>query len=1115
MPTARALFVATMACLACLVTPAGAEPGWYAPRITTDPATGLPQQLSCRQVGAPKLLAAPATLALREGQHELRSDSLRAAGPGRWQADWADRRLSLTLASPDGPLPSLDLTVENRGEQTRTILATLSLPLAPTAANLFVPAGETPRLQLHPDGVARRYGYQTSGTPAAMPLGQVYDTAGDWGLACFGQFGELVESLGLEFSRTAGATTLAATLSFPCPAGGKVSRRLYLAATRGCWRPALGAVLACFPKVFEPQNPAVEALHGPFVCSGGTPPDASIANWYAQGCRVVEIHGTAPFYGEYVPTTPKWTVFCDDQWHFLKQRLPADQRPRDDASWTEIRTFVEKHAPPNTTVAGVNDYIDRLHRLGLKGLIYFNPTEAWAPWAAERFPADRMMAPDGKPYPAWYESAAMIPDRHRPWGKYLLEQLRGQLRIFPKVDGVFFDQSAGGGHDLTELCAEGVRLVRANGGICWWNGPYNVELAALADGMMTEGGGSETYRAPSRMIQYYSLAGKPIISLGQAEHSGYAEMLARGVIPQPVGTGQQEMAQRWFPLFRRLHHRRWVLDAHALDTDPRVDGNLYRARDGNLVVTLVPEPLPPEAAPTLFELPVTVRQADAAQVQRVYLLAPDLMGYHLLPHERRGDTIRVTVPRLAHAALLVLAKTGVYSALAGPLHLVQGAAGTVAWQVANLTRSPQQVTVAGQPRELAPGATVEQPLAVAAQTATRTAVPVPARQGDTVLSERAEVWCDPALLLRVSGPTEVRDDEPVTVRAELMSHLPQQTTARLSLDSPAVQFTPPATEAPLAADRRTTLTFAGRPRRAGRATMRIRAEVAGQPANEQSLEVEVLATAVAPGGLERVRAAELVFDVFGVDGGPYAHKPVSINGQEIGAVPQGSGDTWAPARALRLTPAALRALREDNQISIDNAVGDSFKVRNLRLKLQMRGGITVVSSVDGDTYTGGADWAHAEGHKFTAGQPLTGMSCRVRIDPRREEVYEEFFGTPASGQLVLEVNGADAGAYAHKPVTINGCLLGDLPPTGEWTERSLELTKAALDALMARNELVIENSNPPDAFKVRRARLEMTNTAGQKWVSDVDAGPYTSVGWEFAEGKVGSPIRMVLRFVKR
>ncbi len=1099
--------------LAVCALPAWAEPGWFAPRVTPDPAAGWPKQIRGHQLRTGDLLAAPASLVLREGQQNLPEAAPRSAGPQRWQTDWPTQRLRLSLAYPAGPLPSLELTVENLAPQARTISATLRLPVAPTANRLFVPAGEAPRLALSPDGVIRRYGYQASGTPAAMPLAQVYDPAGDWGLACFGHFGELVEALGLEFSRTADATNLAATLSFPCPAGGQVRRRLYLVATRGDWRPALGAVLACFPKTFEPQNPAVEALHGPFVCSGGTPPDAHIAEWQAQGCRVVEIHGTAPFYGEYVPTTPKWTVFCDDQWHFLKQRLPADQRPRDDAPWTELRAFVEKHMPPNTTVAAVNDYIDRLHRHGLKGLIYFNPTEAWAPWAADRFAADRLMAPNGKPYPAWYESAAMIPDRHRPWGKYLLEQLRGELRIFPKVDGVFFDQSAGGGHDLTELCAEGARIVRANGGICWWNGPYNVELAALADGMMTEGGGSETYRALSAMIQYYGLAGKPIISLGQAEHAGYAEMLARGVIPQPVGKAQQEMAARWFPLFEWLRNQRWVLDAHALSTDARVDGNLYRARDGNLVVTLVPEPLPAEAAATLFELPVTVRAADAAQVKRVYLLAPDLMGYHLLAHEQRGDTIRITVPRLAHAALLVLAKTGVYSALTGPLHVVQGAPGTVTWQVANLTNAAQQVTVAGQTRDLAPGAVVEQSIPIAAQTAARATVPVPARQGAQLLSERAEIWRDPALLLRASGPAEVRDHEVVTIEAELLSHLPQPASARLTLVSPEVQFTPPATTAVLRPDQRALLTFSGRPQRAGRATVRLRAEVAGQVVSEQPLEVEVVATALAPGGWERIRAAELVFDVFGVDGGPYAHKPVSINGQAIGDVPQGNGDAWA-GRALRLTPAALRTLREANQVTIDNAVGDSFKVRNLRLKLLMRGGITVVSSVDGETYTGGADWAHAEGRKFTAGQPLTGMTCRLKVDPQRREVYEEFFGTPASGRLVLEVNGADTGPYAHKPVTLNGCLLGDLPPTGDWTERSLALTKEALDALTARNEVVIENSSPADAFKVRRGRLEMTNTAGQKWVSEVDAGPYTSVGWEHAEGKIGSPIRMALRFVR-
>jgi len=307
----------------------------------------------------------------------------------------------------------------------------------------------------------------------------------------------------------------------------------------------------------------------------------------------------------------------------------------------------------------VNDYIARLHRHGIKGLIYFNPTEAWAPWAAAEFPNDREMRADGTPSPAWLESVEMIPDKNRPWGKYILDQMRGELKIYPELDGVFFDQSAGGGHDLYELCAEGCREVRAQGKICWWNGPYNAELASLADGMMTEGGGTKTYRSLTEIIQYYGLAGKPIVSLGPATTEGYSEMLLHGVTPQPVAAEEKEMAERWFPMFRCLRNRRWVLTAHALETESGVAANLFQVPSGDYVVPLVVQHGGMAGGSSRSGFEVKVRAEGGDGVKAVFLLTPDQPGYNKLPFHRAEGTITVSVPSFNLAGLLVLSKSGV------------------------------------------------------------------------------------------------------------------------------------------------------------------------------------------------------------------------------------------------------------------------------------------------------------------------------------------------------------------------------------------------------------------------------------------------------------------------
>lgn len=1082
--------------------------------VQADRTTGLVTQI---KAGATTLLAAPARLVWAEAGQDLPALQLAPQGPNAFSA--TAEGLSLSLRQGHGVAPFVEFAVRNTGGKTRTIACGLQLPVKSELNRGFFPAAERAHVALG-DGAVVRYGYAAGGTQLAMPLGQVYSEKQDCGLVCFGEFGLLVEPLLLEVGHTAAQTTLTASFVVRLEPNAEARRRLYLAATEGDWRPALAAALAEFPRALEPQNPALAALHGPFECSGGTPADDSIRNWYDQGCRVVEIHATFPFYGDYVPHRAVWTPLVDDTWHTLKTTLPPDKRPAEDASWQEIRDFVEKQVPPTMTQARVNDYLDRLHAQGLKGLIYFNPTEAWAPWAAEKFAADRNMAPNGKPYPAWYESSSMIPDKARPWGKYLLAQLRGQLDAYPQLDGVFFDQSAAGGHDLTELCAEGAKLVRARGGICWWNGPYNLELAALADGLMDEGGGTDTYRTGTEIIQYYGLAGKPIVSLGPANTKAYAEMLAHGILPQPVGKSNVELGRRWWPLFGWLHNRRWVLDAHALDAPDEVDANLLRVPSGNLVVTMVPEPLSTDDRTRACDVPLTVRVPEAASVKGAYALLPDQEGYHKLDFSRQGQTLRLTLPRLGPAAVVVLARTGVFPALAGPPVLVEGQETKLRWGVDNWTAAPVAVDVAlNSGREtrplkqnVAPGkrAEVEIPVKALPQAA-RATIALTGRVAGAVVPSQAEVAVEAPLLVDLQAPAQVRDDETFTATATVLSHASTGTSLSLAATCAAGKLEPAATTLKPVAGKPETLKLTGHPTGAGETWLQLTATLPGGQRAQAEARLEVLATALNPAGLAKVRAAQLECEVFGVDAGPYEHKPVAVNGVAIGNLAKGSGDSWSTV-AMALTPAALAALREHNEISIDNQVADAFKVRNFRLLLHMRGGVTVVSGVDHGVYTGWTDWAFGEGKQFAAGQPLTGIAVDLKLDPTRQERYEELFGTPRSARLLLEVNGADGGQYAHKPVTVNGETLGDLPSAGDWTLLALPLPPAALDKLMTHNEVTIANSVPPDAFKVRRARLEIENTAGQTFTSETDAGAHTSCSWDLAEGTVGSPIRIHLSF---
>jgi hypothetical protein len=628
-------------------------------------ADGLPAQIEAKRGPARGILSAPCRLYLKSPEGRIPVPPLHESAPGEWTADWPAQHLQIGIRYRKDPDTNLTLAAQNLAPQTRRIQLELTLPFNSEADHAFFPAGSDPHVVLDSAAPAVAYTYSATrdlhpGITMSLPLTSIYSTQKDWGITLFGDLTAPIPNLVVSADRAQDQTTV--TVLFPdldLEPSASVARRVYLSVTAGDWRPSLAKALTLFPLVFEPRNHDVAELAGPFLYTQGTPSNDVIAELHAQGVRVVEIHFTPPLYGLYVPDREPYTPFCDDKWHFLKQRLPDYLLPRPDATWREIRDFVETYELPTMTVARVRDYIVRLHQHGIKGLIYYNPTEAWAPWAAAEFPEDRVVRSDGKFMPEWYESVKMHADLKRPWGRYILDQLRGELKEFPDVDGVFFDEAAQGSHELYQLCAEGCREVRAQGKICWWNGPYNAELASLADGMMTEGGGQANYRNLTEMIQYYAIAGKPIVSLGPATPEAYSEMLVHGVIPKPVPPEKKEISIRWFPLFAQLRNVRWVLQAHALEVDSGVAANLFQAPNGDYLVPLVPDQGAKSSARTAAGFDVKVRVEGSEDVKAVFLLTPDPPDSRNLPFQKAAGTLTVYVPSLNSAGLLVLSKPGV------------------------------------------------------------------------------------------------------------------------------------------------------------------------------------------------------------------------------------------------------------------------------------------------------------------------------------------------------------------------------------------------------------------------------------------------------------------------
>lgn len=989
-----------------------------ATQMTVDPATGLPSSITDPQITAAGVIAAPVSLKLRKNDRngpELAVSAVNKTGTDTYALTLPDPDFSMELKYGQTEFPYLEWSVENKSSEAKNCYATFSLTMPAAADRSFFPAGENAHTVLTQgmSPVSYFYGWDDRWptTLLALPLGQVYSAGSDWGLAFFVEYGNQIENLGAMISRPGENPLAEISLNiYQLKAGEKAVRRLYFAVTKGDWRPALGALQVRYRQGLEPRNPEVAKL-APFVggcvwTDGSNIPSGQrvIRDWHREGGRSVEIHCTFPFYGQYVSEKETWSSNVDETWRGHYQEAFRDPKPSTSASWQDVMAWVEAQHDfkPDTTVAKLNDYIDRLHRNGMTGLIYWNPSDTWGPWVREKFPNDIDRC-DGT---SNLSGCGMKHSKGSAWDIYIIDQLKEQLRIYPQADGAWVDMAINGTHDLTELCREACDYLRDRGKICWFNGPENMELTALADGLTDEGGGRERYRMTTEKMQYYGLLGKPIVSIWQYSVSGYAEMLVHGIIPQPVvnteymhGVSLSEeqrknIHEHWFPLFKLLRGRRWVLDAHALETSAGVEANIFRTPEDNLVVPVVPDPFPTDTSNPLFNIGVTVRLPDIGEVRGVYLLTPDLLGYHQLPFTLTGGVLQTKIPRLQKAGMLVLAKKGVFSSfLQGSLTKVRGQQGTLDWTVDNWTDQTKLVpmnleTPSGRQSlvmKVKPGknpVSLSLPVTIPAEnTDSRFVVTASAKVDGEELGGKMELWNDPPLLVLTEAPDHIRADEELTLTVQLLGHFTAAKTVKVNVSSPGWQFDVAEKSVTLPQNQQTVIAveFKGHPLVPGQTSIAIAAETEDQTVSGGAAKSVDVWTTPIPTDLSTIESAELIFDSFGADGGEKSLKPLSVNGVLIGNVPSSiDGDQWYKGHVMQLPPEVVAALQQSNEIRIDNSVKDPFKVRNFQLKLHLQGGITAVSGKNSGVYTGCAGWAHGEGTQFRCdegipGEPLTGI----------------------------------------------------------------------------------------------------------------------------------------------
>jgi hypothetical protein len=341
--------------------------------------------------------------------------------------------------------------------------------------------------------------------------------------------------------------------------------------------------------------------------------------------------------------------------------------------------------------------------------------------------------------------------------------------------------------------------------------------------------------------------------------------------------------------------------------------------------------------------------------------------------------MRVVLPRHRSASAVLLAKTGLHAALDGPSELVVGQPAKASVAIDNWSGKAASVelTLPGakpEPLSVAAGASVGRPLPIPAPRGPgREAIPVGVTMDGRTAGGDFEFYVDRPLEVSLR-PREgmVCQGEPATASVDLFSPLPIG-GVQVEISGEGVRVEPASLSVDLAGRAKRTLEFRLTPLRPGKVSLTASARSKADRSESQR-ELTVFATAASAATLKQVRSGSLLFEVFGCDHGAYKNKPVLVNGVEIGVVPQQT-DSWAGVE-MPLTPEAIASLGENNEVRIENRVGDAFKVRNFRLRLQ--GPVGLISELNSGAFTS-CGWEYAEGTVFKLSDPLTGI--RIRIPP--------------------------------------------------------------------------------------------------------------------------------------
>lgn len=462
-----------------------------------------------------------------------------------------------------------------------------------------------------------------------------------------------------------------------------VETSLLIASHDANWRPALGWIYSKYREYFDP-DPKFDQWDGVYVHGYDLMKDSyseadrrKILEYRRKhGALWEEQHGHFPWYGLMIPKPEVKTWM-------------SESHPRE--GFTNSREKIAAHARLN------NEY-------GIGTYIYYNITEAEYWYAEKEFSSDIAKDENGIPIGA-YKAAdhpgkracwLMHADPTSPFGKHMIAQAKEMVEAYPALGGFFWDVY-GRSYMFDFAHDDGITMVnnkpayytgfmfermmqqhigpmlRAKGMGFTVNKPTTIVHCKGIDGVMSRERTPDMEVPPWIVAQAYTGLNRHVMILdgGSGGHAEklllnclrygmfYSQISSRGEDRKPLTPAQiaanEKIAETYLPFIQRFRGKKWVFHPRALELPKHTDGNIFRSKDGSVIITMVDYWRAYRGVDGFSEnVRVICRLPDAKDMKHVYVASIDGHKVWKVDAERDGDQLTITVPRHGKGTMIVL-----------------------------------------------------------------------------------------------------------------------------------------------------------------------------------------------------------------------------------------------------------------------------------------------------------------------------------------------------------------------------------------------------------------------------------------------------------------------------